>query len=283
MPELPEVETVVRDLLENGLVGERIIDTRISWQRTLSGMTPRTFTRRIVGRCVVAVYRRGKYCVIQLDSDDWLLIHLRMTGSLTLVRAEIPVVAHERVALLLREGRELRFCDSRKFGRWVLTNDPSSVLGRLGPEPLDPGFTPQAFQERMRGSARMLKPLLLDQHRIAGLGNIYVDEALWEARLHPCRLANTLSPSGWKTLWTAIRLVLQRGIDACGTTLGNGMTNFYSVSGRRGRNQDGLNVFRRHGSPCPRCGTAIKRLIVAQRGTHVCPRCQRHDKRKASQ
>jgi len=274
MPELPEVETVVRGLREAGVCGLTVCATRVSWSRTLSGLSPSAFERRLKGRCIADIQRRAKYIVIRLDPPLWLLIHLRMTGHLSVQPADSPPDPHERVAVALSDGREVRFRDTRKFGRWMLAEDPASVLGGLGPEPLSPEFNVSELQRRMHTHARMLKPLLLDQCVIAGLGNIYVDEALWESRLHPCIPSRSLTPAACRRLFEAIRAVLQRGVDSNGTTLGRGVSNFYSVAGRRGRNQDGLRVFRRDGESCPRCGTVIQRLIVAQRATHLCPRCQ---------
>ncbi|HAS82187.1 MAG TPA: DNA-formamidopyrimidine glycosylase [Verrucomicrobia bacterium] len=274
MPELPEVETVVRGLRDAALVGGIVRASRVSWARTLGGMPVPEFERRIRGRRIEAIQRRGKYIVIPLDGGLWLLIHLRMTGNLSVKQADEPRDAHERVALVLEDQRELRFRDARKFGRWTLTDTPEVVLGPLGPEPLSAAFRPAPFRLLMQAHARMLKPLLLDQHVIVGLGNIYVDEALWEARLHPCRIASSLSPVACNRLYAAIRKVLQRGVDGMGTTLGRGAVNFYSVAGHRGSNQDALNVFRRDGEPCPHCGTLITRITVAQRSTHLCPRCQ---------
>jgi formamidopyrimidine-DNA glycosylase len=275
MPELPEVETVVRGLREADVVGRRILSMRASWERSLSGLSCRSFAARIRGRRIASIDRRAKYIVVRLDPPRWLLIHLRMTGSLSVKRADEPRDAAERVAMVLDDGRELRFRDTRKFGRWTLTDDPDAILGRLGPEPLSADFSVADFYASMQAHNRMLKPLLLDQHVLAGLGNIYVDEALWEARLHPCRLSRSLTRAESRRLHGAIRTVLQRGVDGMGTTLGDGMTNFYSVAGRRGRNQDSLNVFRRHGEPCPRCGRQLERIIVGQRSTHLCTGCQR--------
>jgi len=274
MPELPEVETVVRGLCEAQVCGHRIRGVRVSWERTLSGLAVDAFAAGIRGRRLDAIERRAKYIVMRLEPPVWLLIHLRMTGSLSVKPAAAPRETAERAALILDDGREIRFRDTRKFGRWTLTDDPGVVLGRLGPEPLSDAFTVAALRDSMQAHNRMLKPLLLDQHVLAGLGNIYVDEALWEARLHPCRLSRTLSAAECRRLHAAIRQVLQRGVDGMGTTLGDGMTNFYSVAGRRGRNQDALNVFRRHGEACPRCNRTLERIVVAQRSTHLCSRCQ---------
>ncbi len=280
MPELPEVETVVRGLVDAGLAGCRIVDTRIGWARTLVGLSPEDFRSRIVGRRVRAIRRRAKYIVMQLDPSDYLLIHLRMTGSLTVRGAGEVSDPYERVALVLGDGRELRFRDTRKFGRWYLVPDAELLLRRMGPEPLDRAFTVEVLVHGLQRHKRMLKPLLLDQAFLAGLGNIYVDEALWEARLHPCCSSQHLKPEEVKRLHGAIQLVLQRGIASMGTTLGSGAVNFYSVAGRKGRNQDALRVFRRHGLACPSCGNEIVRILVGQRSTHLCPHCQRLPRRR---
>jgi len=275
MPELPEVETVVRGLLEADVCGHRIRGVRVSWERTLSGLAVDAFAAGVRDHRIEAIERRAKYIVMRLEPSCWLLIHLRMTGSLSVKSAADPREAAERASLILDDGREIRFRDTRKFGRWTLTGDPDAVLGRLGPEPLSDDFTVAVLRLALQAHNRMLKPLLLDQHVLAGLGNIYVDEALWEARLHPCRLSGSLTAAECRRLHTAIRRVLQRGVDGMGTTLGSGMTNFYSVAGRRGRNQDALNVFRRHGEACPRCKETLERIVVAQRSTHLCPHCQK--------
>ena len=274
MPELPEVETVVRDLSHAGVVGCTITGARISWPRTVQGMKQSAFRDRLCGCRILDIQRRAKYIVIPFSSRQWLLIHLRMTGRLHIEDSAAPRPVHERAALLLDDGRELRFIDTRKFGRWVLLDDASTVLGGLGPEPLSPTFSAKAFHAILHKRHRMLKPLLLDQHVLSGLGNIYVDEALWEAQLHPCLRSNTVLAADSRKLYAAIRKVLRRGIRSMGTSLGTGKGNFYSVAGRRGKNQDGLRVFRRHGEPCVRCGTEIVRMIVAQRSTHICPTCQ---------
>ncbi len=276
MPELPEVETVVRDLISLGLTGRRIVAARVSWARSIAGVPPECFRRQVSGRTVAAVSRRAKYIVMTLDEGWTLLVHLRMTGRLALDPASAPRGHFERAALILDDGRELRFEDSRKFGRVTLTQTPDRTLDRLGPEPLDRHFTLACFRAQVCSHRGMLKPLLLNQEILAGLGNIYVDEALWDAGLHPETAMPGLSPAQQRALYEAIRRVLRRGIRAMGTSLGEGRTNFYSVAGRRGRNQDGLRVFRRTGEPCPRCGTAIVRLRVSQRGTHICPACQSH-------
>ena len=274
MPELPEVETVVRGLRQAHICGVAITALRVGWPRTLSGAEPASFARMLTGASIVAVERRAKFIVLSLTTGDSLLIHLRMTGSLRVQPASAPRDPYERVAVQFTDGRELRFRDTRKFGRWYLTRTPEAMLGKLGPEPLSADFTPARFIKMLRSHRRMLKPLLLDQGFVAGLGNIYVDEALFAAQLHPCRIASTVSASAAGRLHQSIREVLQLGISRMGTSLGHGAVNFYSVAGRRGRNQDALQVFRRDGEPCPVCAHMIKRMQVAQRSTHYCPRCQ---------
>lgn len=274
MPELPEVEIVARDLRAGGLPGATVTAVDVRWPRTVAAPDSERFTRELVGRRVLDVRRRGKYLVMPLDDGRSLLVHLRMTGRLVFVAPDDPHHPHERLILELDRSRHLRFLDQRKFGRWYLLDNPEAILGALGPEPFDPALNAATFARRLRAHRRQLKPLLLDQRFLAGLGNIYADEALWEAGLHPQRPAHTVSDTEAARLLEAIRQVLKRGIEHAGTTLGDGMGNFASVNGRRGRHQEVLRVFRRTGQPCPRCGTPIQRLVVAQRGTHICPRCQ---------
>ncbi len=201
-------------------------------------------------------------------------MHLRMSGRLHLISQESPRKKHEHVILSLKGGKQLRFHDTRKFGRIHLTSDADKILGRLGPEPLATGFTRNALARRLRLRRRQLKPLLLDQAFIAGLGNIYVDEALWESKIHPCRIAVSLTETEIGALHRAIPRVLRRGLKNLGTSLGTGKANFYSIARHQGRNRDELKVFRRTGRPCPRCRTKIERIIVGQRSTHICPKCQ---------
>jgi formamidopyrimidine-DNA glycosylase len=274
MPELPEVETVVRDLRAHALAGAVIRDVAVRWPRTVAGMTPTTFRLSLEGRTVADVSRRAKYIVLALDSGDRLLIHLRMTGKLRFAAPDEHAGKHDHVVITFADGRRLLFNDTRKFGRFRIAPAGTDPLGHLGPEPLEAGFTPDCLHRRLNGKTRRLKPLLLDQITVAGLGNIYVDEALWHARIHPERHADTLTRAETRRLHAAIRDVLLRAVENCGTTLGDGETNFYSVAGRRGRNADALKVFRRDGLPCPRCGAVLARSVVGQRGTHFCPRCQ---------
>lgn len=273
MPELPEVQTVVNDLIALKLPGRTITGASIYWPRSV--VCPEDFCDRISGHTVIRIWRRAKYLVFDLSGDLSLIVHLRMSGRLEWKPAEAPRLKHEHLVLAFAGGHELRLHDTRKFGRVWLTDEPLSVLGKLGPEPLDASFTPAMLATGLKSKQRQLKPLLLDQSFVAGLGNIYVDEALWEAGLRPTRTAASLSAAEAASLHAAIRTVLERGLRNSGTTLGSGQGNFYSVAKRRGRNADELKVFRRDGEACPRCGATIERLIVGQRSTHVCPGCQR--------
>ncbi len=274
MPELPEVQTLVDDLNAAGLVGRTITAARLHWPRSVATPTAKAFRRRIHNKTIRSIRRRGKFLVLELSAPTHLLIHLRMSGRLHLVSAKTKRSKHEHVVLHLDNAHQLRFHDTRKFGRMYLVDDPLVVLGALGVEPLGRRFTAATLGHMLRGRKRQIKPLLLDQAFIAGLGNIYVDEALWDAKIHPLRLANKISATESAALHRAIRKVLRRGLKNMGTSLGSGRANFYSVPRRRGRNQDKLMVFRRHGEPCPRCRTPIERIIVGQRSTHLCTLCQ---------
>jgi formamidopyrimidine-DNA glycosylase len=274
MPELPEVETIARDLIAAGIVGKTLACAEIRWQRSVAEPEPGEFCRRIARNRITAVRRRGKYLVFDLHPGGGLLIHLRMSGRLHLVPTAAAQLPHEHVALSFSDGADLRLHDTRKFGRIYWVPSPDDFLRRLGPEPLEPGFTPRLLRQMLHARSRRLKPLLLDQSFIAGLGNIYVDEALWEARIHPLRISASLTGAEAGALHKAIRWVLKRGLKNLGTSLGTGKANFYSVGRRSGRNRDQLRVFRRTGEPCPRCAVKITRIIVGQRSTHVCPKCQ---------
>ena len=276
MPELPEVETVARDLRRAGLVGRTIRDLTVRWPRTLDRPSVEEARARLRGSRVSDVRRRGKYLLLDLDSGQVLLIHLRMTGRLDFYPASAPLdEKHDHLILHLDGDEELRFRDTRKFGRVWLVEQADEIVGKLGPEPIDRAFTLDDFRQRLAGRRTRIKPLLLDQHMVAGLGNIYVDEALFRARLHPERAVDSLSEAEIAALFDAMRAVLDEGVANLGTSLGEASTNYASVAGRTGENKDNLRVFRRTGQPCPDCGTPIERLIVAQRSSHLCPRCQR--------
>jgi len=276
MPELPEVETIARTLRQGGqgrepIIGRQIAMVRLEWARTLAEPDPAGFIPRLVGQQIVAVDRRGKFLILRLDVDA-LLIHLRMSGDIRVEPgldeqgAPAPLQAHDRLALDFTDGWRMAFNDTRKFGRAWLVSDPEAVLGGLGPEPFDPSFTAQTLYHRLQGARRQIKPLLLDQSFIAGLGNIYTDEALHTAGIHPLRLSNTLTEEEAARLWQAIRDVLEEGIRRNGASI--------DWVYRGGDFQNCFHAYQRTGEPCPVCGTPIVRITVGQRGTHFCPHCQ---------
>ena len=275
MPELPEVQTIVDDLNAVGILGRCIQHVNVFWTRSIATPSAKLFCQHLAGCRVGAIRRRGKYLIFDLCNSRQLLFHLRMTGRLHWASPGLVRSPHEHVIFDFG-SQHLRFYDPRKFGRLYLVEDSASILGGLGPEPLEAAFTLKNLSGLLRARRRSLKPLLLDQNVIAGLGNIYVDEALWEARLHPCRIAATLGPGEQQALHRAIRKVLRCGLANRGSTLGSGRANFYSIDGVSGTNRRELKVFRRTGQPCPRCRSPIVRLIIAQRSTHICPKCQSH-------
>lgn len=274
MPELPEVQTVVDDLNEALNCPVTIAKANVFWPKMVDSLTPAEFNAKICQSAISHIWRRAKYIVIDLNNGLNLIVHLRMTGHLLLAPKGTERNKHEHVTLKLADGRELRFHDTRKFGRFYITDDLAGFFAHIGPEPFSDDFSPEVLTGMLKDKSRKLKPLLLDQGFLAGLGNIYVDEALWEAKLHPETKAMLVTPAEAHKLYHAIIKVLQSGLDNMGTTLGTSAANYYSVSGRTGRNSDMLKVFRRQGMPCPSCGTEIEKMVVGQRGTHICPKCQ---------
>ena len=264
MPELPEVETTIRRL-EPELVHRRIMALQVNWPRHVVDLE--SLQVHLPGHRVTGLGRRGKYIIIYLDpADQTVLIHLRMSGRLEVLSVNAPEDKHAHTTLVLDDGRALRFSDTRKFGRLILTRDPETVLGKLGVEPLSESFTVDWLSEGVARRTRQIKSLLLDQSFVAGLGNIYTDEALFRARLHPLRRSNTLSGEESAGLLDAIRSVLEEGILRCGASI--------DWVYRGGDFQNYFNVYRRTGEPCLVCGTPIERIVVGQRGTHICPNCQ---------
>ena len=270
MPELPEVETVARDLRQH-LVGLTITGATVNWQRTIARPDAGEFEQQVVGRRVRSVGRRAKYVVIELDRG-YLLVHLMMSGRLYLVPAgELPH-DHLRVVLRLDSGQEMQFHDTRKFGRIYLVDDLLEVTAGLGPEPLDDDFTVGDFRRQLVRRKGRLKSLLLNQRFLAGLGNIYADEALFAAQLHPLRRADSLTGAEQARLYEAIRAVLGDAVQGRGTTLSDG--GYTDASGQAGTYQARLMVYGRRGDSCLRCQTPIERIVVGGRSTHYCPTCQ---------
>ena len=264
MPELPEVETIARTL-EPELLGRTIKSADLRWARTLATPSPKKFKEQVKGQKIKEVTRRAKYFILHLSDFD-LLIHLRMSGDLHVRNSTIRPEKHDRLIIELSGNKSLIFNDTRKFGRVWLTSTPEDVLGKLGPEPLDRDFTPKWLLTSLHKKHRQLKPLLLDQTFLAGLGNIYTDEALHIAKLHPLTMSDLVNEKQAKALHKAIRKVLKEGIKSNGASI--------DWVYRGGEFQNYFRVYDREGESCFVCGTPIRKLVVGQRGTHICPNCQ---------
>ncbi len=267
MPELPEVE-VIRRTLAPALEGRTIASVTFLWPRTCAG-DPLATEAALAGQRIVRLERRGKYLLFQLTKDgkgSLLAIHLRMTGNL-LLNAEPG--RHARAQMLLEEGTSVVFRDIRKFGRWQWSERLPARLAQLGPEPLE--IDRAEFAARLRARKTRLKALLLNQEFLRGLGNIYADEALFRAGLHPERQGASVSARKAHDLHRAIQDVLRESIEAGGTSI----NNYVDSRGAQGYFQLMTQVYRKAGRPCSRCGTTLERILVAQRSTHFCPRCQR--------
>jgi formamidopyrimidine-DNA glycosylase len=276
MPELPEVETIRRQLAPH-LQGRRIERADVLDARWSEPAAPAELADAVEGREVLSVGRRGKYFDVELEGEVHLLMHLRMTGNLLLIPADgdpggQPYV---RVRFGLDDGSTVLFADPRRFGTGLaLLGDDARdeyFSTRLGVEPLSPDFTPEALRALAKGRRSPVKAFLLAQERIAGVGNIYADEALFRARIHPLRPVGTLRRAQVEALHGAVVESLEAGIDARGASI----DDFRHTDGARGSFQDRFLVHRREGEPCPRCGTTIVKLRAAGRGTYICPRCQR--------
>lgn len=268
MPELPEVETIVRSL-RSQIVGMKILSGMLMWEKTLAAPAPPSFMAAIIGQTINEISRRGKYIHIQLSTAH-LFIHLRMSGDLLVNSAPYIPEKHDRLLLHLNNGKILVFNDTRKFGRVWLTTHPADVTGDLGPEPLDNEFTPQKLFTALHSKHRSIKPLLLDQSFVAGLGNIYTDEALHISGLHPLRRSDTITFIEAEKLFTSIQKVLLDGIEHNGASI--------DWVYRGGDFQNYFRVYGRENEPCSTCGTKISKIIVGQRGTHFCEQCQEDSK-----
>jgi formamidopyrimidine-DNA glycosylase len=277
MPELPEVENIVRDLKPQ-LVGRRIVAVQVFWPRTVHCLTPDAFAQALAGRQITTADRRGKYLLFPLDNGQTLMLHLRMTGQLRMMPADAPRDSHTHVVFELHTGERLHYRDMRKFGRFYLVDDPQAILSNLGPEPLSEDFTPIDLCNAIQGRRASIKSLLLDQKVVAGLGNIYADEALFLAAIDPRRPGSSLTLADCSRLHASIRLTLAQAVREGGSTLGgSALSNYRRPVGVQGEYQERHRVFRRTGEPCPVCGTPIERIKLAQRSTHFCPTCQPSD------
>ena len=289
MPELPEVETYVR-ALNPLLSGKTILTAEVRWPRTIAAPDASIFPDLVRGRRFASFRRRGKYMLLGLDSGETLIVHLRMTGELRIhapaardqelgqaqvaSAADLPIAPadkHTHVIFLLETGEELRFRDTRKFGRIWLVTDEEAVVGKLGPEPLDADFLPQLLENALARRKANIKSLLLNQSIVAGVGNIYADEALFRARIDPRRAGGQLDAREIMRLHRGLRDVLQAGIEAQGSSL----QNYAPPTGGKGGFQEQFQVFRRGGEPCFHCNAPVSRIVLAQRSTHFCPECQK--------
>jgi formamidopyrimidine-DNA glycosylase len=280
VPELPEVETIRRDLTVR-IVGRTVAEAWVSPDapRLVQDETPESFCRRLAGRAVEELDRRGKYLLLRLDAGLTWIVHLRMTGGLIHLpppkadgtRNGCPKDRFLRARFRLDDGGELCYVDLRKLGTMWLVADESSVVGKLGPEPLGEAFDPQEMRRLLAKRSAPVKSVLMDQHAIAGIGNIYADESLFEAGIRPAKAARRLSRVAAERLHWAIRKVLVEAL----ADRGSSFRDYVDAEGEQGMHQLRVKVFRRKGEPCYVCGTAIRRIRVGGRSTHYCPRCQR--------
>lgn len=271
MPELPEVETVRRSLAAH-VLGLKIVDVEIQHPGMVMGLDPEAFRRRMIGQTFADIERYGKYLAFRFESGAYWMAHLRMTGQLIVTHERKPMSPHLRMAIVTHTGLVIQFIDIRKFARAAFAPNRSSLLSlfRLGIEPLKKEFTVSALKSTLTGRAR-IKSALLDQRRIAGLGNIYADEALFAAGIHPERRLHTLSEAEIARLHQAIETCLRAALEHGGTTI----RNFVQGEGKEGDYAARLAVYGRQGEPCKRCGTKLQKIAVGGRGTTFCPQCQR--------
>jgi len=269
MPELPEVETVKNELAPH-LLGRKFTDITILWDKVIKQPSVEDFRSRLVGQEITGLSRRGKYLTIHLSSGDLLVIHLKMSGSLLISKDASAPPKHTRAIIHLDKGTNIFFRDPRKFGAMWLVKESSSVTGKLGPEPLEASFTPQVLAKLLLNRKAPIKALLCDQSVIAGIGNMYADEALFCARIHPLRQGGSLSPDEIERLHHAIQQVLRTAIGNKGASI----VNYYRPSGETGTAHFEFKVAHQGGKTCPVCSSPIQRIRVRNRGTYFCPKCQ---------
>ncbi len=270
MPELPEVETTVNDL-KPFVIGKTIEKVDVLSDGTIAVPSVKEFRKGLIGRKIITLSRRGKHLVFELDNSTFLIIHMRMTGSLLLKPADEEPGNSVRVIIYLEDRTAIHFRDMRRFGKMWLVKDKNAVVGKLGPEPLEPGFTPGVLAKILDNRKIAVKGLLLDQTLIAGIGNMYADEALYHARIHPLRLGNSLTKAEVKRLHEAIQKVLTQGIRNKGAST----ETYIRPEGIKGEAHLQFQVAHQKGKECPVCGGTIERIAVHQRGTFFCPECQK--------
>jgi formamidopyrimidine-DNA glycosylase len=267
MPELPEVETIKNELLP-WVVGQSFTKVTIVDAKVVCGGSAKEIRRGLLGQKIESLERRGKYLIFHLSNGQSLIIHLRMTGVLLLNPRGVDCYA--RAVFHLSNGHRLVFRDRRRLGLIWLVDDANTVVGKLGPEPLDKNFTPGILGQRLSRRHIPVKAALLDQGIVAGIGNMYADEALFAARIHPLRKADALSPAEVQTLHNCIRRILRAAIGSKGASV----DTYVRPEGELGTAHSDFKVAHRGGEPCPICGCTIERVLVQNRGTYFCPRCQ---------
>lgn len=273
MPELPEVETL-RQAIEPCIVGRKIVDTAVLKQKIIARPQAETFCSALAGCTITAMGRRGKFLTLQMDSGDTVILHLRMTGNLLAAPADWPQEKHTHVVFSLSDGTQLRYVDSRGFGRfWLQTageQDDFSGMAKLGPEPFDPTFTAGYLQKSQQSRRRPIKECLLDQSVVAGIGNIYADEILFAAGICPTSPASTLRPKDWRAIAALTPQILQQGISYKRRTARQHLEG----TGKKYSEETFLQAYGRAGQPCTRCGTPIERTVIGGRSSCYCPHCQ---------
>jgi formamidopyrimidine-DNA glycosylase len=276
MPELPEVETLRRELTER-VMGRTVVSCSIAADATrlVQLVTPEDFCRQLTGRTLAGIRRRGKYLIIDLDDGRAWVIHRRMSGNVLYRRPADPQDAFTRAVFELDDGHELRWIDLRKFGTMWVVEDATMVMEALGPEPLDAEFTPEVLRARAGPRVAPVKSVLLDQSVLAGMGNLYTDEALHYAGIHPLRPANRLKRADFERLHAGIVRALRMGIDARGSSLGTTLRDHVNIDGSPGQNQETVQAYGREGEPCFRCDSLMRRIKVGGRSSVYCPTCQR--------
>ncbi len=269
MPELPEVETIKNELTPH-VVGHHITDVALLWDRIVRQPSVEEFCSRLTGQEIAGVARRGKYLIISLASGKVLIIHLKMTGSLLIKPASAEPDKFIRAIIHLDNGSRLYFRDPRKFGAMWLVEDENTIVGKLGPEPLEANFTPQLLAQRLNNRTAPIKALLCDQSLIAGVGNMYADEALFTARIHPLRSGKSLSRNEIERLHRAIQQVLRAAINDKGASV----NTYFRPGGELGTAHFQFKVAHQRGKNCHVCGTPIQRIPIRNRGSYFCPKCQ---------
>jgi len=270
MPELPEVETVKNELSPH-IIGRRITGVALLWDGIVRGPSPEEFCRRIARQKITALTRLGKYLVASLSSGDKLIIHLKMTGSLLLGKGDAEAPKFTRAVISLDDGQKIFFRDPRKFGVLKLVENTVEIERKLGPEPFEKGFTQKVLEDRLANRKLPIKALLLDQKFLAGVGNMYADEALFASGIAPRRIANSLRKPEIARLYSAIRKVLKAGIEFGGASV----VTYFRPDGSSGTAHQHFNVAHGQKKTCSGCGGQIQRIVVRGRGTYYCPHCQK--------